>query len=330
MQYTKLGRAGVKVSRLALGTMNFGWHTDEATSFGIMDAALEAGVNFFDTANIYSGGVSEEILGRWLAQDAARRGQVVLTTKMFIPTAEWPNFGGLSAVNIRRAVEDSLRRLQVEHIDLLQFHHVDRDTPYEEIWQATERLVTDGKLTYAGTSNFAGWQIAAATESARHRNFLGPVSEQSVYNLMERTVELEVLPAAQHYGLGFLPWSPLAGGLLAGSTRSLGTTAGEGRGGDDSSLLGHAARAARVEQTRHALEEYAALAADLGVSPTALGLAWLLAQPAVTAPVIGPRTLDHFTGSLPALDVTLDADTLVKLDTLFPGPGGTAPEAYSW
>lgn len=330
MQYTKLGRAGVKVSRLALGTMNFGWHTDKAASFEIMDAALDAGINFFDTANIYSAGASEEILGRWLAGDATRRGKVVLTTKMFIPTADWPNFGGLSAVNIRRAVEDSLRRLQVEHIDLLQFHHIDRDTPFEEIWEATERLVADGKLIYAGTSNFAGWQIAAATEAARNRHFLGPISEQSVYNLMERTVELEVLPAAAHYGLGFLPWSPLAGGLLAGSTRSLDATSGEGRSGDDSTLLGHGARAAKVEQTRAALQEYTKLAADLGVSPTVLGLAWLLAQPAVTAPVIGPRTLEHLTGSLPAIDLTLDAATLSTLDALFPGPGGQAPEAYCW
>lgn len=326
MQYTKLGRAGVKVSRLALGTMNFGWHTDEAASFEIMDAALDAGINFYDTANIYSGGASEEIVGRWLAQDASRRGRIVLTTKMYIPTADWPNFGGLSAVNIRRAVEDSLRRLQVEHLDLLQFHHIDRDTPFEEIWEATERLVSDGKLIYAGTSNFAGWQIAAATEAARNRNFLGPISEQSVYNLMERTVELEVLPAAQHYGLGFLPWSPLAGGLLAGSTRSLDA----GRGGDGSDLLGHGARVAHVEKVRAAVEEYSKLAADLGLTPTVLALAWLLSRPGVTAPVLGPRTLDHFTGSLGATDVSLDDATVARLDELFPGPGGPAPEAYCW
>jgi len=326
MQYARLGRAGIRVSRLALGTMNFGWHTEESTAHTIMDAALDAGINFFDTANIYSGGASEEIIGRWLGKDASRRGKVVLTTKLYIPTEEWPNFGGLSALNIRRAVEESLRRLDVEYIDLLQFHHIDRDTTFEEVWEATERLVADGKLLYAGTSNFAGWHIAAAAEAAARRHFLGPVSEQSVYNLMERTVELEVLPAAQHYALGFLPWSPLAGGLLAGSQRKL----DEGRARDDSSLLGHGARAAHIEALRQALTAYTDLAAALDTTPTVLALAWLLSRPGVTAPVLGPRTLEHLTGSLPAVDLSISNEISARLDALFPGPGGPAPEAYTW
>jgi aryl-alcohol dehydrogenase-like predicted oxidoreductase len=326
MQYTNLGRSGIQVSRLALGTMNFGWHADEQAAHVIMDAALDEGINFFDTANIYSGGASEEIVGRWFAKDASRRDKVVLTTKMYIATSDWPNHSGLSALNIRRAVDDSLRRLGVEYIDLLQFHHIDRATSFDEVWEATERLVAQGKLIYAGTSNFAGWHIAAAAEAATRRHFLGPISEQSVYNLMERTVELEVLPAAAHYGLGFLPWSPLAGGLLAGSNRKLET----GRQGDDSALLGHAARLAHVNNLRKSLRAYAELASKLEVTPTVLALAWLLSRPGVTAPVLGPRTLEHLTGSLPAVELALTDEISARLDELFPGPGGTAPEAYSW
>jgi aryl-alcohol dehydrogenase-like predicted oxidoreductase len=205
MQYTQLGRIGAKVSRLALGTMNFGWHTDEKDSRTIMDAALKAGVNFFDTADIYGAGASESILGRWFADDPSRRDKVVLATKLYIPLEDGPNTGGLSALHIRKACEDSLRRLQTDHIDLYQFHHIDRTTPWEEIWEATERLVRDGKVVYVGSSNFAGWDLAAAQETAKARHFLGLASEQSVYNLMERTVELEVLPAARHYGIGRLP-----------------------------------------------------------------------------------------------------------------------------
>lgn len=317
MQYTQLGRTGAKVSRLALGTMNFGWHTDESTSRTIMDAALDAGVNFFDTADIYGAGASEEILGRWFAGDSSRRDKVVLATKLFIPLSEGANTGGLSALHIRRAVEDSLRRLGTDHIDLYQFHHIDRSTPWEEIWEATERLVRDGKVLYVGSSNFAGWHLAEAQQEAKARHFLGLVTEQSIYNLMERTIELEVLPAARRYGIGLLPWSPLAGGLLAGALAK----ATGGRRGDDSALLGHSAREQKIAEHRDSLEAYEQLATDLQVTPTALALAWLLSRPGVTAPVIGPRTLEQLTGSFPALDVTLDAQTLARLDELFPGPG---------
>ena len=325
MQYTQLGRTGAKVSRLALGTMNFGWHTDEPTSRTIMDAALEAGVNFFDTADIYGAGASEEILGRWFATDATRRDRVVLATKLYIPLTEGPNAGGLSALHIRKACEDSLRRLNTDHIDLYQFHHIDRTTPWEEIWQATERLVQDGKVIYVGSSNFAGWHLAAAQEAAKARHFLGLVSEQSIYNLMERTIELEVLPAARHYGIGLLPWSPLAGGLLAGAVAK----ATGGRRGDESALLGHSAREQRIAEHRASLEQYEALASRFDITTTTLALAWLLSRPGVTAPVLGPRTLEQLTGSLPALDVSLDAQTLFDLDKLFPGPG-EAPDAYTW
>jgi len=323
MQFTQLGRTGAKVSRVALGTMNFGWHTDEEASRTIMDTALDAGVNFFDTADIYGAGASESILGRWFADEPSRRDKVVLATKLYIPLTEGPNSGGLSALHIRKACEDSLRRLGTDHIDLYQFHHIDRTTPWEEIWEATERLVRDGKVIYVGSSNFAGWDLAAAQETAKARHFLGLVSEQSIYNLMERTIELEVLPAARHYGIGLLPWSPLAGGLLAGAA------AKEGRRGDDSAMLGHSARQQRIADNLTRLQAYEDLAAELGLPPTDLALAWLLSRPGVTAPVLGPRTLEQLTGSLPALDVTLEPQTLARLDQLFPGPG-EAPDAYTW
>jgi NDP-hexose C3-ketoreductase / dTDP-4-oxo-2-deoxy-alpha-D-pentos-2-ene 2,3-reductase len=324
MQYVHLGRTGAKVSRLALGTMNFGWHADEAESRRIMDAALDVGINLFDTADVYGAGASESILGGWFAADPSRRDKVVLATKLYIAMEDWPNAGGLSAIHIRKACEDSLRRLQTDHIDLYQFHHVDRGTPWEEIWEATDRLVRDGKVLYVGSSNFAGWHLAAAQEAASRRHTLGLVSEQSLYNLMERTIELEVLPAARHYGIGLLPWSPLAGGLLAGAAKDA------GRRTEGSAVLAHSARERRIAANLERLQEYGALAADLGVTPTSLALGWLLAQPGVTAPVIGPRTVDQLTGSLPALDVTIDEDTGAALDKLFPGPGGEAPDAYTW
>jgi aryl-alcohol dehydrogenase-like predicted oxidoreductase len=249
-----------------------------------MDASLDAGINFFDTADIYGSGASEEILGRWFSADPSRRDKVVLATKLYNPMGDGPNDRGLSALHIRKACEDSLRRLQTDHVDLYQFHHIDRNTPWEELWEATERLVRDGKVIYVGSSNFAGWHIAAAQESAKTRHFLGLVAEQSVYNLMERTIELEVLPASRHYGIGLLPWSPLAGGLLAGA---LAKTTG-GRRGDDTVLLGHSAREQRIAEHRASLEQYEALARDLSTSPTALALAWLLSRPGVTAPVLGP------------------------------------------
>jgi NDP-hexose 2,3-enoyl reductase len=323
MQYTQLGRTGAKVSRLALGTMNFGWHTDEEASRTIMDAALDAGVNFFDTADIYGAGASESILGRWFADDPARRDKVVLATKLYIPFDDSPNAGGLSALHIRKACEDSLRRLGTDHIDLYQFHHIDRTTGWEEIWEATERLVRDGKVVYVGSSNFAGWDIAAAQETAKARHFLGLSSEQSIYNLMERAIELEVLPAARYYGIGLLPWSPLAGGLLAGAAAKV------GRRGDASAMLGHSAREQRIADNLTRLQSYEALAAELDLAPTVLALAWLLSRPGVTAPVLGPRTLEQLTGSFSALDVTLDTKTLARLDELFPGPG-QAPDAYTW
>lgn len=323
MQYVHLGRSGLKVSRLCLGTMNFGPQTSEQDSFAIMDRALDLGINFFDTADVYGWklgeGWTEQIIGRWLAQGGGRRDKVVLATKVFGRMGEWPNQSRLSARHIRQACEASLRRLQTDWIDLYQMHHVDRETPWEEVWQAMEQLVREGKVVYVGSSNFAGWHLAQAQESARSRNFLGLVSEQSLYNLTERTIELEVIPACEAYGIGLIPWSPLGRGLLAGVLDSI---EGGRRANEDLKK--------EVAQSRQKLEAYEALCAKLGERPADVALAWLLHQKAVTAPIIGPRTMEQLDGAIRALSLTLSQETMKQLDDLFPGPGGTAPEAYAW
>ncbi len=324
MKYRRLGRTALRVSPICLGTMNFGPQTPEDESFQIMDRALELGINFFDTANRYGGpgnpGLTEEIIGRWFAQGGDRGDKVVLATKVFGPMTDWPNAGGLSAHHVRKACDDSLRRMQTDHIDLYQMHHVDRHAPWDEVWQAMETLVAQGKISYVGSSNFAGWHITQANETARARNFLGLVSEQSHYNLGVRTVELEVLPACRHYGVGMIPWSPLYGGLLGGILRE-----------DETSTRRRRALGDRAEARRPQLERWEALCADMGEEPAAVALAWLLAQDGVTAPIIGPRTMAHLDGaSLRALELMLPDDVLGTIDEIFPGPGGTAPEAYAW
>jgi aryl-alcohol dehydrogenase-like predicted oxidoreductase len=323
MEYTQLGRTGLKVSRLCLGTMNFGPQTSEADSFAIMDKALELGLNFFDTANVYGWktgeGVTEQIVGRWFAQGNGRRDQVIIATKVYGRMGDWPNTSRLSALHIRQAVEGSLKRLQTDHIDLYQFHHVDRLTPWEEIWQAMETLVAQGKVLYVGSSNFAGWHIAQAQETAKARHFMGLCSEQSLYNLDARMVELEVIPACQAYGLGLIPWSPLAGGLLGGVLAKI----ENGRRANEDTQK-------EIAQKRKKLEKWEAFCKKMGENPADVALAWLLANPVVTAPIIGPRTLEQLTGALRALEIKLDEKAMQKLNEIFPGPGGAAPEAYAW
>jgi aryl-alcohol dehydrogenase-like predicted oxidoreductase len=324
MEYTHLGRTGLKVSRLCLGTMNFGPKTSEEDGHAIMDAALEQGLNFFDTANVYGWwlgkGLTEEIIGRWFAQGGGRREKVVIATKVYGEMTDWPNDARLSARNIRLACDASLRRLQTDYIDVYQMHHVDRDTPFEEIWEAMDVLRQQGKIVYVGSSNFAGWHLAKANETAKARNSYGLVAEQSLYNLAQRTVELEVLPAAQDYGMGIIPWSPLAGGVLSGILRR---DISGGRSADERAQDS-------LEKYRPQVEEYEKFCGELGVQPAIVALAWLLHQPAVTAPIIGPRTVEQLTSALEALEVTLDSGTLARLDEIWPGPGGTAPEAYAW
>jgi aryl-alcohol dehydrogenase-like predicted oxidoreductase len=323
MHYTHLGRTGLTVSRICLGTMNFGPETDEPTSFSIMDSALEAGINFFDSANVYGRskgrGATEEIVGRWFAQGGGRREKVVLATKLYGDMGDWPNDGKLSALNIRRACDASLKRLQTDYIDLYQMHHIDRRTSWDEIWEAMEVLRAQGKILYVGSSNFAGWHIAKAQAAAARRNFMGLVSEQSHYNLLTRQIELEVVPAAQDYGLGLIPWSPLAGGLLGGVVRK--ERDGSRRYGDNVKRV--------LEAKRPQLEAYEDLCAEVGEEPGTVGLAWVLTRPGVTGPIVGPRTPEQLDSALHAVDVTLDDKVLVRLDEIFPGHK-TAPEDYAW
>ncbi|MDG1696925.1 MAG: aldo/keto reductase [Ilumatobacter sp.] len=310
------------MSEVCLGTMNFGPTTSESESFAILDRAVDHGVNFIDTANQYGGntgvGATETIIGSWLAQGGDRREQVVLATKLYEPMSDRPNDRGLSARNIRLACDASLRRLQTDHIELYQMHHLDRAAPWDEVWQAMETLVSQGKIIYVGSSNFAGWTVAQANEAARSRHFLGLVSEQSLYNLTERTVELEVIPACQSYGLGLLPWSPLGGGLLAGVLSS-----GDTRRRESAEMK------RRVVSLRPQLEQWEALCTELGEQPSDVGIAWLLHQPAVTAPVVGPRTIAQLDGALHATSIELSRSVLDRIDAIFPGPG-PAPEAYAW
>jgi aryl-alcohol dehydrogenase-like predicted oxidoreductase len=335
MEYTHLGRTGLTVSRLCLGTMNFGPLTPPAESHAIMDRAHELGVNFFDTANAYGrresppgqvansdeahGGWTEEIIGDWFAQGGGRREKTVLATKLYAAMNPWPNEGMLSALSIRRACDASLKRLRTDYIDLYQMHHIDRNAPWDEVWQAMEVLVGQGKVLYVGSSNFAGWHIAQACEAARARGFLGLVSEQSLYNLASRWAELEVLPAAREYGVGLIPWSPLAGGVLGGVL----TADREGR----RRLAGRSK--ALVDENRDRIEAWEELCGKLGEEPAHAALAWLLHQDGVTAPIIGPRTVGQLQTAQRALDVKLDAGTLARIDEIFPGYK-TAPEHYAW
>jgi aryl-alcohol dehydrogenase-like predicted oxidoreductase len=330
IEHTRLGKHGLLVSNICLGTMNFGWHTNQDESFKIMDRALELGINFFDTADVYGRGGeqgdTEEIIGRWFAQGGGRRDAVVLATKVFNPVTRKanlpePNTDGrsLSGYKIRKHCEGSLNRLQTDHIDLYQIHHIDRDCPWDETWQAFGQLGNQGKVVYVGSSNFAGWDIATACQEASKRGLSGLSSEQSIYHLNNRIVELEVIPACRYYGLGLIPWSPLGGGLLGGALEKLAS----GRRASDETLQ-------EINENRVKLEQYETLCKQLGEPPAAVALAWLLHNPIVTAPIIGPRTIEQLESTLRATEVTLDQETLKKLDEIFPGAGGEAPVAYAW
>jgi aryl-alcohol dehydrogenase-like predicted oxidoreductase len=320
MKYTNLGRTGLKVSRLCLGTMNFGPTTAEPDSYAIMDRALSEGINFLDTANRYGmsveKGFTETIIGRWFAKGGGRREQVVIATKLYGAMGDGPNDRGLSARHIKQACEDSLRRLQTDYIDLYQMHHVDRSTPWGEIWQGMEQLVYEGKILYVGSSNFAGWHIAQANEAAKNRHFMGLVSEQSLYNLAERRIEMDVIPACEFYGVGVIPWSPLAGGILAG-TNEQGQRRQGGRGKEV------------LEKYGAQIEQYEAFCKEMGEKPADVALAWMLHNPVITAPIIGPRTMEQLTGSLRVVEIELSEEQLKRLDEIWPGPG-PAPEAYAW
>jgi aryl-alcohol dehydrogenase-like predicted oxidoreductase len=327
MTYHHLGRSGLLVSRIGLGTMNFGFTVDEVDSFAVLDAAVDAGINFFDTADVYGGpqspdmkqgyGIAEETVGRWL-QRSGHRDDVVLATKVYQPMGLGPNDRRLSAYHIRRACEASLRRLQTDHIDLYQMHHVDRATPWEEIWQAMEQLVRDGKVSYVGSSNFAGWDVALAQSAATARHFLGLTSEQSLYNLAVRAVEQELIPALRTLGVGLIPYSPLHAGLLAGALQA----AVEAGNSDEATTN-------RIQAHRDQLEAYEQLCRQLGVHPAHVAIAWLLANPVVSTTIIGAMTIEELHADLLALSVHLDPHTIQRLEEIWPGPG-EAPQAYAW
>ena len=326
MAYGHLGRSGLMVSRIGLGTMTFGFTVDESASLAVMDAAVDAGINYFDTADVYGGpqspdmakgyGISEEVIGRWL-QRGGHRDDIVLATKVYQPMGLGPNDRRLSAYHIRRACEASLRRLQTDHIDLYQMHHVDRATPWEEIWQAMEQLIREGKISYVGSSNFAAWDVALAQSAASARHFLGLTSEQSLYNLAVRAVELELIPALRYLGIGLIPYSPLHAGLLAGvlDAARQGRVAGETQ---------H-----RIDAHRDQLEAYEGLCRDLDAKPADVALAWLLGNPVVSTAIVGATTIEELRSDLGALSVDMDAEVMERLDQIWPGPG-EAPQAYAW
>ncbi len=322
MEYTYLGRSGLQVSKLCLGTMNFGPYTSDDDSYTIMDKALDLGVNFFDTANVYGwekgAGYTEELLGRWFAKNG-QRGKIVLATKVYGKMGEGVNDRWLSAYHIKRACEDSLKRMGVDHIDLYQMHHIDRNTPWEEVLQAMEQLVAEGKVTYIGSSNFAAWNIAEANTLAKHRNFLGLVSEQSIYSLRNRHIELEVIPACKAFGVGLIPWSPMGGGILCGVLEK----AADGRRTREPLQKS-------VEKLRPQLEQYEKLCNEIGRSPADVALAWVLHNPVVTSPIVGPRTIEQLEQNVAALEIKLNEEVMKKLDEIWPGPGNQAPEAYAW
>jgi aryl-alcohol dehydrogenase-like predicted oxidoreductase len=322
MQYSKLGRSGLLVSRLCLGTMNFGAHTTEKDSYEIMNRALELGINFFDTANVYGGkkgeGITEKIIGKWLDENKTRRDKIVLATKVYGEMGNLVNERYLSAYHIKKACEDSLKRMKTDHIDLYQMHHVHRDTPWDEIWQAMEQLISEGKIIYVGSSNFAGWDIATACEEARRRKLLGLISEQSKYNLFNRYIEREMIPACNYYGVGIIPWSPLEGGLLGGVLKEL----DKGRRAKDEIIN-------KLKNNYQQILQWEGFCDEISEDPASTALAWLLNQPGVTAPIIGPRTIKQLEKSIRSLDINFNQELLSKLDKIFP-PAGTSPQYYAW
>jgi len=326
MEYTYLGRTGLKVSRLCLGTMNFGPYTTEQDSNKIMNRSLELGINFFDTANVYGAmndpkavGITEEIIGRWFAEDKSRRDKVVLATKVYGRMGDYPNESKLSAYHIKKACEDSLRRMQTDHIDLYQMHHIDRNTPWDEIYQAMEQLIREGKIIYVGSSNFAAWNLAEAYYKAKERHMLGIISEQSIYSLRNRHIELEVIPACRAFGIGLIPWSPLGGGILCGVLEK----AKEGRRTREPLQKS-------VEKLQPQIEAYENLCKEINQRPADVALAWVLQNPVVTSPIVGPRTIEQLEENVNAINIKFTDETLRRLDEIWPGPGNQAPEAYAW
>ncbi len=321
MKYRRLGRTALKVSELCLGTMNFGPRTTEDKAHAILDHAIDNGINFVDTANQYGGeegvGTTEKIIGNWIAKNPATRKKLVLATKVYEPMSADVNDRGLSARHIVQSCDESLSRLQTDHIDLFQMHHLDRVAPLDEIWQAMDLLIGQGKITYVGSSNFPGWMIAKTNERSHSCQRLGLVSEQSKYNLLERRIELEVLPACRHFGVGVIAWSPLAGGLLASPSNQA-----AGRRNSPQS---------QQDRTQHVptLKAFMQFCDEINTQPSTVALSWVLHQNGVTSVAIGPATQAQLDNAIQVSEFILSEAHLAELDSIFP-PCGEAPEAYAW
>ena len=294
MEYTVLARTGVRVSRLCLGTMTFGNEADEAESIRIMDAALDAGINFFDTADVYNGGRTEEIAGRWLA---GRRDEVVVASKLHFPTGKGLNERGSSRLHIRRGVEASLRRLNTDHLDILYLHHWDEHTDIEESLYAVESLIREGKVLYSGVSNFSAWQTMKALAEVREHRWAPLAVIQPQYSLLKRIAEVEILPMAKSEGLAVCPYSPIGAGMLTG--KYLRNESGR--------ITVHPMYQERYKNSQYAevAERFVAHAAERGDDPAALAVAWVMSHPAVTAPIIGARNTEQLASALPSVDIRL-------------------------
>lgn len=332
MQYSKLGRSNLTVSKICLGTMHFGTLTPEDEAHQIMDKALEMGINFWDTANVYGRsaypGATEEIIGRWFKRSAGNRDQVVIATKVYGLMTDNPppnEERGISAYKVRKHAADSLRRLQTDHIDLYQIHHIDRRISLEEFWGTFDRLIHNGDVLYLGTSNFPGWGLAKYQMYAWQHGLMGFVSEQCQYNLLSRYPELEVIPAAREFGIGLIPYMPVAGGLLTGKKQS-----SEG------------VRTQQVEKEyglrlgSEQFEAYSAFCRAIGEQEHVVAIAWVLSNPAVSSAIVGPRTLAHLEGLDRAAELKLEPEHLERLEEIFdinrgrPLKKGEAPEAFAW
>ncbi|GAA2100342.1 aldo/keto reductase [Microlunatus panaciterrae] len=334
MEYTKLGRSNMSVSKICLGTMHFGPKADEQQSFAILDRALELGINFIDTANVYGGaddpGRSEQIIGNWFAARPGARDRVVLATKVYGPMGDSddPNeAGGFSAYKVRRHLQDSLRRLQTDRVDVYQVHHIDERVSPEEFWGTYEKAVADGDVLYAGSSNFSGWGLARFQQQAWQRGFTGFVSEQTQYNLLSRVPEMEVLPAARHFGIGVIVYMPLAGGLLTGKTQSF-----------------DGSRTRQVEEEygislgpdNSQFSDFSELCRQIGEPESVVATAWVLQHPAVDSAIVGIRTVEQLEGVDRAAALQLDESAMARLDEIFNinngrriGPG-ESPQAHAW
>lgn len=317
MQHRTLGRSGCSVSSLALGTMTFGNETDEAGAHAQLDRFTAAGGTLVDTADVYTAGASEEIIGRWLAtQTSTVREQVVLATKGRFPMGDGPNDVGLSRRHLSMALDASLRRLGVDCVDLYQVHGWDPLTPIAETLRFADDAVSAGKIRYFGLSNFSGWQVQKTVDAAEHRGWTVPVTLQPQYNLLVREIEWEIVPACAENGLGLLPWSPLGGGWLTGKYTRDATPTGATRLGEDPGrgMEAYGPRSA-AERTWDVVDAVRAVADARGVPMAQVALAWLLSRPQVSSVILGARTVEQLTDNLGAADVELTADELAALDT---------------